>query len=306
VHVISGFFSVLVYHSGSLALGAIVIWFFRPFRLFSQCVQNFLARTADPSKGPAHSDDAHSANIKGCLSLFAACLETVFGKYSKTTYTELVLSGGGEYGELGFLKASENAFQFLVKSGGSIAHLHGAMLLYEISGIFCITLTSGWVILIIQDKVSLFNDITSPYYIEDKVASAIVAMVCAFAVSFSWMSMWNHTSDTLLYCVAWNRHQMFLGEEMNLPHAKLLGEPLGDKHFEGWCPQTLRNLLPEYELMSHTEHGLHAHGLGQQGAILAAMEHGAMSAPLSHGGTQAPDYGKSIAGAHAMATRMVG
>jgi len=294
-------------HLGSIALGALLIWPLRPFRILSQCVQNFLARTADPSKGPAHSDDAHTANIKGCLSLFSACLEQAFGKFSKTAYTELVLSGGGGGG---FIETSENAFQFLVKSGGSIAHLHGAMLLYEMSGIICITLTSGWVVLILQDKLDMFNDKNSTttvpfidynlgsFYIEDKIASAIVAMVCAFAVSFSWMSMWNHTSDTLLYCVAWNRRQCFEAHER--------GNHAGIGAVSEYCPQSLRSLIPEHELQAHHEHGLHAHGLGQQGAILAAMEHGAMSAPQAHGGTQVPDYGKSIAGAHAMATRIVG
>jgi len=110
--------------------------------------------------------------------------------------------------------------------------------------------------------------------------------------------MWNHTSDTLLYCIAWNRRQCFEAHER--------GNHAGIGEVSMYCPQTLRNLIPDHELSAHHEHGLHAHGLGQQGAILAAMEHGAMSATQVHGGTQVPDYGKSIAGAHAMATRIVG
>merc|ERR1711904_391465 len=97
-----GSVSVLVYHTGTLALGAPVIAIFRPFRMISQGVTSFLHRTSEEGKGPHHSEDPHSQNIKGCLSLLSACLEQVFGKYSKNAFTELVLCGGGEGGADGF------------------------------------------------------------------------------------------------------------------------------------------------------------------------------------------------------------
>jgi len=285
-----GFISVLFFHIGTIAVGAPVIFIFRPFRMVSQCVTSFLSKTAETGKGPAYSDDAHNANVKGCLSLMSACLEQIFGKYSKTAFTELVLSGSGD-----FFSCSDAGFQFLVKSGGSIAHLHGAMLMYELFGSLFITLFCGWMTMIVQDKADMFSKIESPYYIEDKNASLIVCMVIAFAVAFSWMCMWNHTADVLLYCVAWNRRQFHEGEEKGLEHTELIGE------VSKYCPQTLRYLLPPYEMDAAYEHGLHAHGIGQQGAIIAAMEHGAMNAA-----GPAPDYSNMVASAHMTATKMIG
>jgi len=290
-----GSLSVLFFHAGSLAIGAPVIFIFRPFRMMSECVANFLARNAHPEKGIAHADDPASANLKGCLSLFASWVQQVFGKYSKTAYAELVLSGGGEGGSDGFFACADAAFDFLVKAGGSIAHLHGAMVLYELFGGACITLFCGWMSLILQDKLDMFSDQTSPYYIEDKNSSAIACMIVAFAVSVAWMSMWNQTADVLLYCVAWNRLQLHLGEEHNLEEADMI------KEVSEFCPQTIRYLLPAHEMEAAHEHGLHAHGLGQQGAILAAMEHGAMDA---HGGG-GPDYSKNVASTYVTATRIV-
>lgn len=75
---------------------------------------------------------------------------------------------------------------------------------------------------------------------------------------------------------------------------KIIGEV---NEYAGDC---LRFLIPDYERSSEFEHGLHAHGLGQQGAILAAMEHGAMNAH----GTSAPDYSKMAGGTMTTMNRM--
>jgi hypothetical protein len=292
--IINGSFSGILFHTGSLATGVPIIFFYRPFRLISQCVTGFLTKTADPGRGPAYSDDPHNANVKGCLSLFSACLEQVFGKYSKLAFTELVLNGQDD-----FFTCAENAFQFLVKAGGSIAHLHGAMLLYEIFGSLCITLFCAWMTLILQDKVDIFNDKDSSYYIEDKDASVIAASVVALAVAWAWMSLWNQCADVLLYCTAWNRRQFFEGEERGMAHHDLIGA------VTDYCPQTIRQMLPAHELSPHMEHGLHAHGIGQQGAIIAAMEHGAMNAG-GPGQTNAPDYSSHVAGAYTTTMKYIG
>jgi len=280
-----GSVSVLFFHVGSIAVGAPVIFIFRPFRMVSQCVSGFLTKTAAPG------GDAQNQNIKGCLSLFSACLEQAFGKYSKTAYTELVLNGQDD-----FFTCSQTAFQFLVQSGGSIAHLHGAMMLYEIFGTLFITLVCGWMTLILQDELDMFNDKTSSYYIEDKNASVIAAMIVALAVAWTWMSLWNNTSDVLLYCTAWNRRQQHLGEHRGLPEEEII------KGVAAYAPQTIRQLLPPYEMQAAYEHGLHAHGIGQQGAIIAAMEHGAMNAQ----GTAAPDYSHMAAETMMTAQRVMG
>jgi len=285
---IMGALSCLFFHVGTIATGAPVIFIFRPFRMVSQMVSGFLTKTAASGGKPS---DPNMANVTGCLSLFSACLEQAFGKYSKTAFTELVLNGQDD-----FFTLSETAFQFMVRSGGSVAHLHGAMVMYEFIGSLCITLFCGWMTLILQDELDMFNDKTSSYYIEDKDASVVAALIVSFAVAWAWMSLWNQTSDVLLYCTAWNRRQLHEGEHRGLDEKELI-EPVSK-----YCPQTIRQLLPPYEMDAAYEHGLHAHGIGQQGAIIAAMEHGAMNAQ----GGQAPDYSNMAANATMTAQRMMG
>jgi len=292
--VLSANFEVITKHLGSLAIGAPIIAILRPVRLFSQCVSGFLNRvTPDPLKGPGADLHPGNANLKGCFSLFSACLDQIVGKYSKNAFTELVLGGGRSGHGGGFSTACDESFKFLVTCGGSIAYLHGAMLLYEAFGCISITCFCGWVVLVIQDKVDWFNDQSSGWYIEDKNASVIAACIVAFVVTYCWMSLWNQTADVLLYCVAWNRRQAHLAHEFDINHHDAIIEP------KKVCPNALRQLIPEYELEAHYEQGIHAHGVGQMGAIIAAMEHGAMN---QH--SKGPNYSTAMGSVFQTGTRM--
>jgi len=285
----NGCCTLLFNHLGSLAIGAPVIFIFRPFRMISQMVSSFLARLAEMGKGSGHTDDAHTSSMKSCFNLLSACLDQIFGKYSKNAFTELVLTGQGS-----FFECAESSHQFMHASGGSIAYLHGALFMYELFGGLSITLFSSWVIMILQAKLPMFNDPAGSHYIEDKNVSSLAATVVSFAVAFAWMSMWSQISDTLLYCTAWNRRQEHLGHENNLSHEQVIQSPTV------FCPQGIRSLLPPHELDAHFEHGLHAHGLGQQGAIMAAMDAG------HGGGDGGPQYSKMVASTHMMATKVMG
>lgn len=280
--------AIFTKHLGSIALGAPVIAILRPFRLFSQCLSGFLNRNSvDPMRGQYDSHPGN-ANIKGCFALFSACLDQVVGKYCKNAYVELVLAGGHSGGGGGFFEAADESFKFLVTCGGSVAYLHGAMLAYEAIGCICITAFCGWGVLIVQDKVDWFNEPNSGWYIEDKNWSAFAACVVAFVVSYSYMALWNQTADVLLYCVAWNRRQVHLAHEFDIHTSELRKQNFMPYQV---VPNNLRYLIPEYELDPHYEEGVHAHGVGQMGAIIAAMEHGAMN---KH--SQAGPMGPNISG----------
>jgi hypothetical protein len=285
--VCAGCSTAFFYHLGTLALGSPIIFIFRPFRMCSQIVSAFLARLAEMAKGSGHKDDNHTASMKSCFNLLSACLDQIFGKYSKNAFTEVVLTGQG-----GFFANADGSHQFMQASGGSIAYLHGALMLYELFGGLSITLFSTWITMILQAKLPMFSDPTASHYVEDKNVSSIACALVSFAVAFAWMSMWTQISDTLLYCVAWNRRQEHLGEEAKIPEMRMI-EPV-----DAYCPQGIRSLLPPHELEAHFEHGLHAHGLGAQGAIMAAMDHG--------GGDGGPQYSKMVASTHVMATKIMG
>jgi hypothetical protein len=295
---IPGMLSVLVYHMGSITKGAPLIAVMRIFRMPAQCIQGFLFRIQDEGKGQAFSPDAHTNNLKGCLSLMSACIDHVFGRFSKTAFTHLVLCGGGEDGWQGFTESAEASFSFLIKAGGSIAHLYGSLGLYELFGSLAIALFSTWVSWFIS-VADCFHEINAGpngmnWQLEDRMATLLACFALAFIIGFSFMSVWSQTGDVLLYCLAWNRRQRHEGEEHRLAKGKIIGE------VDDYAGDCLRFLIPPYERGAEFEHGLHAHGLGQQGAILAAMEHGAMNAQ----GSSAPDYTKAAGASMVTMNRM--
>jgi len=195
-------------------------------------------------------------------------LDQCFGRFNKNALTQLLLTGDENANE-----CASAAFQFLVQSGGSVAYLHGATFVYEFIASLCITIFCTFVVDIFLAKWDIFSEpcvsTTAVYcaYIQEKNGTLAAAALVAFIAAFNWMSLWNQTGDVLLYCVAWNRKMHFKGEESGLDEDMMIGS-CGE-----YCPQTLRVLLPPHELSPHFEHGLHAHGVGQVGAIVAAMEH---------------------------------
>jgi len=274
----NGAITGIVCHIGTLAIACPIIFVLRPFRLFAKCVSHMLKKTKEPEKHwSEHQSHHRPANdpVRHGLSLFTQCLEQVFGCFSKDAFTECVLSGNQ-----GFMSCAFTSFQFLTKAGGSVAHLHGAMMMYEIFGCLCITLFCGWMSLIIQDKVDWFNDPSNGHYIEDKDASAIASSIIAFAIAFAYMSTWNQIADTLLYCVSWNRKQVAEAEDH-----KYEGD-MAILPVDEYCPQQLRYLLPAHEREHEYEGGLKSHGgMGHAMQIMATMEHGAMNSISGGGGT---------------------
>jgi hypothetical protein len=279
------------FHLGAIALGAPIIAIMRPFRFFAQCVSGFLHRSSpDPDKGPGFDAHPGNANLKGCFALFSACMDQVFGKYCKHAYIQLVLTGGSEGG---FMECTDASFQLLTKSGGSLAYLHGSMMLYEIIACLWITVFCGVLGNILVSNWGIFDPVygNPMFRVEDRLWVVGTCSVIAFAIAFAWVSIVNQTADVLLYCVAWNRknvsHGGHGGHGGGHGHAApgALEEPIK------YCPQALRDIIPEYELKSHYEHGIHAHGVGQMSAIIMAMEHGAMN--TSDKG-RAPNYSSAM------------
>jgi len=271
----NGLITGILFHIGTLTIACPIIFVLRPFRLFAKCVSHLLKKTKEPEKHWSEHQAHHrppNDPIRHGLSLFTQCLEQIFGCFSKDALTEVVLAG-----DQGFMPCALNSFKFLTKAGGSISHLHGTMMMYEIFGCLFITLFCTWTSLIIQDKVDWFNDPANSHYIEDKNASAIACGIIGFAISFAYMSTWSQIADTLLYCVAWNRKQEHEG------HSNHEQKPI--LSVDRYCPQQLRYLLPTHEREAGHEHGLHSHGgMGHAMQIMATMEHGAMNSMSGVGG----------------------
>jgi len=267
---LSGVLSGFVYHVGTIMYGTPIIFFLRPFRIMSKIMHAFLDRTKDPephwNAHEAHHRDPRSDTRKN-VSLVSQCIDQILGRFGKDAFTELALTGCKD-----FFYCANESFEFLIKSGGSIVHLHGSMMLYEIFGSLFIALLCTIVTMILQDKLSIFND-NGEFHIEDKNASTVACFFVSLAIGHTWMSTWGQIGDTLLYCVAWNRKQLKQGVEHKMPRVEMIA-PVNE-----FCPQHLRYLLPPHERDVAYEGGVKsAGGMGHAMQILTTMEQGATTA----------------------------
>jgi hypothetical protein len=225
-------------HMGSMAYGCLLIAVCRPFFLFSQCLSGFVREREgedsdsddDDSKDGDKPSAASFCSYDTWLTLFSyvgVCMSTVFGGYTKNTYTQIVLSGAE------FSEAAEVAFEFIEESGGTVAYLHGACFVYEVFGTLCITLVCVTAFVISATRIDLFANPASAWYIPSLYWGTFFATVVSGVTSFEFMQIFSHTADTLLYVFAWNRTLSAAEPEFSTSK---------------YCPGALRDMMPDFEL----------------------------------------------------------
>jgi len=226
-------------HMGSMALGCLLIAMCRPFRIFSECLTGFVRQqegiTDEDDDDEGGDDDGPPDVPAACgfdtwvtlCSYLGICMETIFGGYSKNTFTEVVLSAHG------FTEAAESASEFLASSGGSVSYLNGACFVYEVFGGLCITLISVLAFVVAATNMDMFANPSSDWYIPNLFWGTFFATAIAAVTAFEFMQIFNHTADTLLYCFAWNRELSKQDEEC----------------YPGkYCPGGLRDMMQDYEM----------------------------------------------------------
>jgi len=237
--VAKGFWCAFCHHLGSLALGCIIVGLCRIPRMLTQCINMFAAKKQNEDQELSGIEDDSGKGLAGACSTCALCMDFVFGKFSKNAYTEIVLTSQG------FCDSARESYDFLTKTGGTFAFLHGACFLYEAFGTFFITLISAGLTLLFATQFDCFSNPTSSWYVEDPTMMTVFASIISATISLFFMMVFNHTADTLLYAFAFNRK--WDREEK--------------KHtVEDYCPMSIRYLLPAYELQPAMEDRLEPKG----------------------------------------------
>jgi len=227
-------------HMGSMAYGCLLIAVCRPFRMFSECLAGFVRQQegitdededgGDDDDGDGPPPESSGCSIDACITIcsyLGVCMETIFGGYTKNTWTEIVLSGNE------WKDAAESATEFMSQAGGSVAYLQGACFVYEVFGTLFITLVCVVTFVVVATKNDTFADPSSQWYIPNLYWGTLFATLIAGVTAFEFMQIFNHTADTLLYAFAWNRVLSGANEEF----------------YPGrYCPGALRDMMQDYEL----------------------------------------------------------
>jgi hypothetical protein len=186
---VRGLRAAILYHLGSLALGAWANTLTEPFRTLSMILKSFVG---DSASYLDEETDCKSILRGGC-ALTAAVLDDTFGMFSKTMYSEIVLSS--DY----MMPSAKRVNDFVGQAGGNVAVLHGASALYEWIAVIMITGFVTLVTFIIAQVLFGSNEQVSVGLI------VFLTSVLSFLISSLFMSLLDTTCNSLLYSFAWAR-----------------------------------------------------------------------------------------------------
>lgn len=201
---IEGFF-ISIRHFGSLLRGAWPILLSRPLRMAAQLIKFMMTKAERDLTGPLPKyivEEEETTLASLCFSfggLYTGFTAHYFGGYCKDAFVDIVLQATD------WKKASSDVHDFVLKAGGAVAFLHGTVSIYEMMAVFFITVISSSTGYIIMTCASVFNDPSGALYIDDPLWMTVLALVLSGMVAFKFMSLFNNTSDTLLYTFAWAR-----------------------------------------------------------------------------------------------------
>lgn len=231
--------TALWFHLGSLALGALIVPITRPLRWSAQAIKALLGSgKGDQDQSGGVYDDIEDKPILGICTggcgLLAGVLDHIFGGYGKIAYVDIVLCSSN------FWTAGKDAFNFVVQAGGVVAFLHGGTALYEMIGVFCITVICGFLSHIMLTRIPWFSHEDSAWYVSAPWMMTLLSSLTSLLIAHGFMSLFNVTADTLLYVFAWSRKH-YLDE------------------IKKYCPPSLKNLVSEEMDVAPTG-GLEPHG----------------------------------------------
>eukprot|EP00439_Symbiodinium_sp_Y106_P080322 s212_g19.t1 len=176
------------FHLGTIALGSFMTAVTRPFRI----TFTWLSRQSKEGGNP-------------CISLLAtlctACISFTqrhLAFLTKDAYIDVVISSTP------FLTAAQNAFGFIKADTGKVSSLSGSVWIISFavtSGVFTLSVAMLWTLLVLNDQQ--MKD--SHYRVENPYFVATLSGLLSASLAGSFMVIFEHCSDTLLYVFHWNK-----------------------------------------------------------------------------------------------------
>jgi len=189
IPLVRGFIVGIVFHLGTLALGALLVAICRPPRLMLALI----------NKQAASGDNIVCEVLRQCTS---SC-DTFFHRYleplSKNAYIDVCISSTS------FCAAAKNSSVFIRTEGGSVLAMTGACFIYCITGVLGISAAVAEFAYILVATNSWFTDDDSLQYVADPLFITAICAILGASIAISFMVVFDHSADTLLYTYVWNK-----------------------------------------------------------------------------------------------------
>lgn len=193
IGLIMGYVWGLTVHLGTLAFGSFLVALLR-------VIIFLLAVFKNASKG----DQTAGAAVARCIAcIVACCLECIkkcVEHINKNAYIDVAINNSN------FCTAAKHVLEFIVQEAGVIALLHGACFIFTVAGMLSIAGTCGYVSYLLCTTNERWTAEDSPHHVSSPRLVAIVATIMSAFIAYSFMMVFDHTADTLLYTYSWNKH----------------------------------------------------------------------------------------------------
>jgi len=218
-------FDGLVYHAGSICLGAAIVPWTRVIRMVDWMVKENIPE--EPQ------DDQHENCVVRCVRTTLESLDKCASKlkcwcnsedgcsywYTKDAYCDIIIRSQH------FLQASEHSFSTFKTHEGCDKN-HGRCRPVAVIGVMTIGAVCAFFTHVMIMTGSWYNDPTSSSFIDDPLAVDVLAFILCGNIAYGFMMLCDHTADTLLYCYAHNRKFNRKSVEKFIPD--LLRQVVGD------------------------------------------------------------------------------
>jgi hypothetical protein len=201
-------FDGVVYHAGSLCLGAAIIPWTRVVRVW-----DFVVHNSHPGKDAECCDACHVCNgvvkclgglcekLQGCVDGCASSCSKEDGcsfKYTKNAYCDTIIRSQH------FLDAADRSLS-IIKSHKYCKDNMYKLEVISVIGVLSIGMICSFFTHVMIMSISWYNDPTSSSYIDDPLAVDALAFLLCGNIAYGFTMVFDHTADVLLYCYAWNR-----------------------------------------------------------------------------------------------------
>ncbi|KAL8447531.1 hypothetical protein Emed_004319 [Eimeria media] len=204
-----------IHHTGSFAVGGLVMGFTRPIRLlFSWAASKHLASTEA-------SPVVH--NLRDSLRSIMSPLTFIVDRFTSSGYIEMSISSKP------FFPAMDKSHARLAQARSPATYLHGTVAPASAIGSLFVSLLIGLMIYTTLTATEKYSSITSASFVAAPLCVSVFTAFAAFMIAMHFMSVWEIVADTFMYC--------FLVESIQPPVVD--ENPLTKVH----APACLRELL---------------------------------------------------------------
>jgi len=184
-----GYMVACTFHLGTLAFGSFLIAVLRYVRLICLIIEK--------------NAEADGNAVAKCIARAVGCCLECFKKFvkyiNKNAYIDVCITSKN------FCGAAKDVMEFFAGHGVEVLLMEGACTVFVFAGMVIIPGLNAYITYTLAKSVPRWADENSEHYVQSPEFVAGIAAVFALFITYSFMVIFDHTADTLLYTFCWNK-----------------------------------------------------------------------------------------------------